>query len=169
MKKLIYIALLFTSFSSYAQSITKEDFLNDVYTTFIDSTQKTYFLSRGAEPFMTLRDDNFKLLKRKFAGNIDSMVLERMVTKMLADTTEQRWNCPILHNAVCDFEAEFNNRNKIITYYRMSFPVFDDNYQYAIMQEMTICGPQCGNVCIFLFKKIDAHWIALTSADCEMF
>ena len=169
MKTLIYILLLCTSFSSFGQAVSKEDFLNDAYTTFIDSAQHTYYLSRGAQSFMPMADNGFKALKKQFTGFIDNAILEPMVSKMIADTADQTWDCPKLHNANCDFANEYNQKNKIITYYRLSFPVFDDKYQYAIMQVMTICGPQCGNICIFLFKKTGNHWTAITSADCAIF
>lgn len=146
----------------------KEQFINSVYQTFVDSSFTQYYLT----------DDCSRLwlsspkIKDDFAPFCPDSIFQKIFLKSETDTLTETWQCHNLKNSKCislDLKYSFV-RNKTLPQekkvYTFSKPIFSDNYEYAVIEMSYFCGPKCAYGCTFLFKKINSRWQKVAETNC---
>ena len=170
MKTLLYILLLLFSTNCFGQTETKEDFVNEVYIVKVSDTVKSYPLSKEASRLFWL---NIEALRKETREVIDSSSLEQMIYKALKDTLDEEWNFQQLRTAKYeDWRPALikkSKRNFVLlerTYYYFSKPIFNDLHTLAMITLSYHCGHLCGDGCVYVFKKINGHWIKIAETNC---
>ncbi len=160
--------LLFT-LNCFAQTETKEDFLNEVdmaIVQFKSENEQMYFLSKEAG---TVFAGTFSWCRHlvEFKRVVDSSTINEMVSQANIDTEEVEWNFNNLARA-----TPFYGQIKKITerdtiwesHYYFSRPIFDRSKNYVMISVGHWCGLLCGYQEVLLFKKMNKHWIKISEA-----
>ena len=100
MKILIYILLIFISFPTFGQNISKEAFINEIHLSFVDSSSSSYYLSEKCSNLHIGRYDTSRLIDG-FREYITDYVLAQLIQKAISDTSKQMWNSDLLIKAQC--------------------------------------------------------------------
>jgi len=195
MKKIFTILALLSASPCFAQTETKESFVNQVCTTVVTDTTRPYYLSQGARGIQLDTADLFNIrvdMPEKALADI----FVQMLRNLPQSDTAQVWDFSKLANAI-----PYNNDSVRILYifnselvvkqgwskrrikkewkkhelaqkqaggnlYTFSAPVFDAYYQYAAIRLRSYCGSLCANVCIYFFKRINGRWEKVGATGC---
>ena len=102
MKNLLTLFLVLSTIHCFGQTETKEDFVNQVYHKFFDSTYKCYYVSSTAgHVFLrnNLVSNLEKNIRTQFKNIIPDSVLEKLIAKAAFDTVNEKWDWVVLQNA----------------------------------------------------------------------
>lgn len=162
-KKLLLLLSIFLNIQGFTQTIkTKENFINSINNTFVDSSEMPYYLWNEC----TWLDRKMDFKYEDIHLHISKTDLNKLIKKAAVDTLEKKWNCINLINAKCinrDSAKIIEMKKKV---YYFSRPIFDDNYNYAIITMSYYCGHLCGYNCTFLLKKTNKIWSKIAETGC---
>lgn len=168
---------------------TKEEFLNKITPSVIDTSIDNYFLFSQTETL----DYNRKLdpdIKRELLKVLSEATATDILNNLHSDTVPMLWNQNLLLNAslVNAGKADTLSGNIVFNYtglnkrqqkklnkdlnakrsrvYYFSRPIFDRTKQFALIQMRYACGTACGNGCLYIFKSDHGRWIKLYQMNC---
>ena len=182
--------------SSVAQTLKKEDFVNQIYKVSVDTSFPYYQLSNEAYRL----NRNALDLSRHL---IPDSILKEIIYNYSLDTLQQFWDIEELVKAKGvdkdsigiitgsttriyslnswskkrklkeerkQIQQQNEQREKMTLYdkrvYFFSRPVFDKAKRYAIITMSYGCGLTCGYGCSYIFKIVDNKWKMVSTAQC---
>lgn len=167
-KKLL-IALCFLTTNCIAQTTEpKEQFINSVYLTFVDSSFTQYYLTDNCSKLIL----SSAKIKVDFAHFCPDSIFQQIYLKSEVDTLTETWQCNNLTKSKCissDLVYTFVQDKTLLQekkVYTFSKPIFSDNCEYAVIEMSYFCGPKCAYGCTVLFKKVNGRWTKLTETNC---
>lgn len=194
MKKFLFVLPLLLAINCSAQTETKEDFVNEVYQSFVDK-RSFYYLHEQAKR-IKLDRSRIKEIRIEFKPLLPGEIINELIKNGLQSDSGARWDFIELVNARAynkDSSELINNisgffdgsgmdsnqikeaglkiarrRQQIGGLYSFSQPVFDHTHRYALMSMRYYCGLLCANGCLYLFKKIKGKWEQIGRCNCSV-
>ncbi len=175
-KKLIYILPLIYALNSYSQIITKENFVNEMYHTIVDSSFRYYYLHANAPAIYWHYEKNelmAKLAVYDSAKNpakselleslalydstikqISGSILEELYDKANADTITEHWDYTQLNKArkiSLDIKNKMKLRDKHLLLEEEKNIFFFSKPIFNKSKEYAIISMEryCGNICAY--------------------
>ena len=195
MKRLLTILLLLSASSCFAQTETKESFVNQVWRTEVSDTTRPYYLNEYAMGIHLDSSDLF-VLSMDIPDKTQAEIFVQMLRNVPPNDTSQVWDFSKLTGAMpynqdsvrtlslfkstFVVKPEWSNRRIKKEWqkhelaqkqaggnlYTFSAPVFDSAYQHAAIRLRSYCGNLCAHSCIYFFKRINGRWEQVGATNC---
>ncbi|HEX8548506.1 MAG TPA: hypothetical protein VF691_16205 [Cytophagaceae bacterium] len=96
-----YLCTFLLTFSCIAQTKeTKEDFINAIHKTFVDSSFNNYLLFEESSA-IPLDRNGIARLHKELSQYIPDSTLQHLIDKAFSDTLAQKWDCTLINSARC--------------------------------------------------------------------
>jgi hypothetical protein len=138
----------------------REEFLNQVFRTVVDSSLSNYYLYAEAMPCSFVKYDYEEWAKYALQEDVPIYLLNELAEKCYHDRAPSSWRQDSLSKAVClgawasDSIGRLPAQEKPVFYF--SRPEFTDDGQYAIIDLGFQCGAHCGRSATYLFRRTGA-------------
>ena len=196
MRYALTLALVTFFLQSSAQTVDNESFVNEIYTSFVDSTFPHYKLSGEAFKISgnaldalwhRVPDSSAKeMLKNYYADTIDKtwdqkkLVIAELVNKdsigIITGAAITTYSLNSWSKKRKERERQkqltqlYLKREKMPEYnkrvYFFSRPVFDNKKEYAVIHLGYSCGFTCGTGCDYIFKLTNGKWKLIGMGQC---
>jgi hypothetical protein len=139
---------------------SREDFLNQVFRTVVDSSLSGYYLFAEAMPCSFVKYNYEEWAKYSLQEDVPVYRLNELAEKSYHDRDLASWRQDSLLKAICvgarasDSILRLPTGQQVVFYF--SRPEFTDDGQYAIIDLAFHCGAHCGRSATYLFRRSGA-------------
>jgi hypothetical protein len=136
---------------------SREEFLNQVFHTVVDSSLSRYYLFAEAMPCSFVKYNYEEWAKYSLQEDVPIYRLNELAEKSYHDRDLASWRQDSLLKAICvgtgasDSIGRLPTRPNVVFYF--SRPEFTNDGQYAIIDLGFHCGAHCGRSATYLFRR----------------
>ncbi len=193
MNKVFFTLLIFYYQPAFPQAreLSKEEFVNEIFSQVTDSSFSKYYLLNQAEPCSFKKFDYEQLLQYSLKKMVSIDVLNELAKNASAVFNESSWSQEKMDKAVCidakmtesvlDPTGDLKHNSSLTKrekrkaiklaekewqkkpleeklVFCFSKPVFTDDYQYAVIDMISMNGPISSAGSTYFFKRAGSKW-----------
>jgi hypothetical protein len=139
---------------------SKEEFVNTIFHTVVDSSFSTYYLIQQSDTCRFVKFNYEDWTQYTLKEPVSIVILNELAEKVYLSKGPYFWRKEQLQKAICisNKQADSVLFYGKATVFSFSQPQFTDDGQYAVIDLNFVCGRTCGQGLTCLFRLTPAGW-----------